>query len=154
MHNHTPVKPHTWKKREEAKATIWGRQKTTEIAQRRFFLSGELLFTIFRSIEIRHETNVVSITCGIVDCGVYCYNWFRLFCLTVYRLPEKIHFRFYCTRGGLLLGEDRHIDVVELLNTLLVWYYTVRYRQCLYAHYKRAHVYVYNMLNASAQSYV
>ncbi len=31
-----------------------------------------------------------------------------VFCLTVYGHPAKYTFGFYCTQGGLLLGEDRH----------------------------------------------
>ncbi len=48
-------------------------------------------------------------TCHIAFyfCGVYCNNWFWLFCLTVYMFPEKYLFGFIA-RGGLLLGEECH----------------------------------------------
>ncbi len=52
-----------------------------------------------------HPRDTIIIAGG---CGVYCNNWLWLFWLTVYRHPAKYTFGFYCTRGGLLLGEDCH----------------------------------------------
>ncbi len=50
---------------------------------------------------------------------------FDCFCLTVYRHPAKYTFGFYCTQGGLLLGEDRHRFFAKCWNTL----YSKRFRR-------------------------